>query len=280
MPRAARCGQEQSFGGGAQSRFCALRFSESVIRNSGLKIVAAAGHHLGSRQEFLMVMLSMDTEYLSYLKEDAKLYSVVKDKLPELQLLSSAQVEKLVFYLKSLHSYYPKSENHVAFHSGFSDKLEGLRNSAEQVALQRRAGAAVLKGIACCVFAGALLAAAVAALLGGQIAVGVGFLVAVGAIILFADSRPLRKALLLSKEQDRKYFLSSIRTANACNELDWAGLFSYNQASKTGPQSDADLARLEAEVGDLTSRLRAALYNDEHFQYSPIELKATKPSEG
>lgn len=222
----------------------------------------------------------MDNEYLSYLKEDAKLYAVVKNKLPELQRLSSAQIEKLVFYLKSLHGYYPKSENHVAFHSEFSDKLEKLRNSSEQVALQRQAGAALLKGVACCVFAGVLLAVALAALLGGQIGVGVGFLVAVGACILFADSKLLRKALLLSKEQDRKYFFSSIRAANACNELDWAGLFSYNQASKTGPHSDADLARLNAEVGDLTGRLRTALYNDEYFQYSPAELKTTEPSDG
>lgn len=222
----------------------------------------------------------MDNEYLNNLKEDGKLYAVVKDKLPELQSLSSAQIEKLVFYLKSLHGYYPKSENHVAFHSEFSDKLEKLRNSPEQVALQRQAGAAVLKGIACSVLAGMLLVVALAALLGGQTGVGIGFLVAGGACILFADSKLLRKALLLSKEQDRRYFLSSIRAANACNELDWAGLFSYNQASKTGPHSDADLALLYAEVGELTGRLRAALYNDEYFQYSPADLKATETSDG
>jgi len=222
----------------------------------------------------------MYNEYLSYLKEDAKLYAVLKEKLPELQRLSSVQIEKLVFYLKSLHSYYPKSENHVAFLSEFSDKLENLRNNSEQVVLQRRAGAAVLKGIACCVFAGALLAVALAALLGGQMSVGVGCLVACGACILFADSKLFRTALVLSKEQDRRYFLSSIRTANACNELDWAGLFSYNHASKTGPHSDADLARLNTEVGELTGKLRAALYNDEYFQYSPAGLKTIEPSDG
>lgn len=219
----------------------------------------------------------MNNEYLSYLKEDAKLYAVVKDALPELQRLSSAQIEKLVFYLKSQHAYYPKSENHVAFLSEFSDKLEKLRNSSEQIALQRQVRVVVMKGIACCVFSGVLLAVALASLLGGKIGVCVGFLVAVGACILFADSKFLRKALLLSKEQDRKYFLSSIRTASACNELDWAGLFSYHHASKTGQHSDADLVRLEAEVGDLTGGLRAALYNDEYFQYSSTDLKAPAP---
>lgn len=222
----------------------------------------------------------MNNQYLSYLKEDAKLYAVVGDKLPELQRLSSAQLEKLVFYLKSLHGYYPKSENHVAFLSEFSNNLGNLRNGPEQVALQRQAGATLMKGIACCVFAGVLLAVALAALLGGQIGFGAGFLGAAGACVLLGDTKLLRKALLLSKEQDRKYFLSSIRAAKACNELDWAGLFSYNQASKTGALSDADEARLYAEVGDLTEKLRAALYNDEFFQYSSAKFKTTEPCEG
>jgi lysylphosphatidylglycerol synthetase-like protein (DUF2156 family) len=222
----------------------------------------------------------MDNQYLSYLNEDAKLYAVVRDKLPELQRLSPAQVERLVFYLKSLHGYYPKSENHIAFWSEFSDKLEKLRNSPEQQGLQRQTGAALLKGIACCIVAGVLLAGALAALLDGQSGVAAGLLGAAVACVLLADAKLLRKALLLSKEQDRKYFLSSIRAARACNELDWAGLFSYNGASKTGALSDADEARLHAEVGDLTEKLRAALYNDEYFQYSSAKLKATEPCDG
>lgn len=147
----------------------------------------------------------MDNEYLSYLKEDTKLYALVNDNLPELQCLSAAQIEKLVFYLKSLHGYYPENGNDVASHLKFSNKLEQLRNSSEQVALQRQAGVAVLKGIVSCVFTGALLVVALAALLDGQMGIGVGLLVAVGACILFADHKLLRKALLLSKEQDRKY---------------------------------------------------------------------------
>lgn len=222
----------------------------------------------------------MDNEYLSYLKDDAKLYGVMKNTLPELQHLSSAQIEKLVFYLKSLHGYYPKSENHVAFSWEFSDKLEKLRKSPEQVALQRQVSFAQLKGIICCLLAGVLLAASMVALFGGHIGVGVGFLVAVGGCILFADSNLLRKALLLSKEQDRKYFLSSIRVANACNELDWAGLFAYNQSYKNGPLSAADEVRQFAEIGELTDSLRKALYNDEYFQYSPADLKSTEPSDG
>ena len=221
----------------------------------------------------------MDNEYLSYLQEDTKLYALVEEKLPELQRLSSAQIEKLVFYLKSLHAYYPKSENHVALQLEFADTLGKLRNSSEQVDLQRQARVALMKGIACCVLAGMLLVVALMALLSGQVGVGIGILVAVAACILFADNKLLHKAVLLSKEQDRKYFLSSIQAANACNELDWAGLFSYKQTSTLEPHSDADDARGHGEVGDLTRKFRAALYNDEYFQYSPTELSATEQSE-
>jgi hypothetical protein len=211
----------------------------------------------------------MDNQYLSYLEDDAKLYAIVSDKLPELQHLSAAQLEKLVFYLKSLHGYYPKSENHVAFFAEFSDKLKKLRDDSEQVALQRQVSAALLKGMVCCVFAGVLLAVALAAIMGNQTVIGAGFLGVAVACVLLSDTKLLHKAVLLSKEQDRKYFLSSIRAAKACNELDWAGLFAYSQTSKT----EADEARLNAEIGDLTEKLRAALYNDEYFQYSPAKLK-------
>ena len=219
----------------------------------------------------------MDNPYLSHIKEDPKLNAVVSDALPEIQRLNSTQIEKLVFYLKSLHGYYPKSENHTSHWSEFADKLDKLRNSPEQLTLQRHTGSALLKGIVCCVLGGVLLAVALAALMGGQTGIGVGCLAVVGACVLFADAKFFRKAILISKEQDRKYFLSSIRAANACNELDWAGLFSPSNASKSGPLSDEDVALLAAQVAELTEKLRVALYNDEYFQYSSPMLKTAEP---
>lgn len=222
----------------------------------------------------------MDNQYLSYLQEDPKLYAVVSDALPDLQRLSSTQIERLVFYLKSLHGYYPKSENHVTYWSEFSDKLDKLRNSPEQLNFQRQTSATLSKGIVCCVLGGVLLAVALEALMGGLTGVGIVFLGAAGACVLLADAKLFLKALLLSKEQDRKYFLSSIRAANACNELDWAGLFFDNKASKTGALSDADEVLHYAEVAELTEKLRAALYNDEYFIYSSAKLKAAEPCDG
>ena len=222
----------------------------------------------------------MENPYLSYIQDDPKLNAVVSDVLPELQRLSSTQIEKLVFYLKSLHGFYPKSENHTSYWSEFADKLDKLRNSPEQLTLQRQTTSALLKGIVCCVLGGVLLAVALAALAGGQTGTGVGFLAVAGACVVLADTKCFRKAVLTSKEQDRKYFLSSIRVANACNELDWAGLFSYNKASKSGPLSDEEEAFLAAQGAELTAKLRVALYNDEYFQYSSLALKAVEPYDG
>ena len=215
----------------------------------------------------------MRNEYQSEIEEDAELYAVVGDKLPELARLNPIQIEKLVFYLKSLRPYYPKSENHVAYHAEFSTKLEALRSTPEQVALQRQAGRSLVKAIGCCAIAGALIAGALLCAFANQVAAAAVILVAGVGLILLADSKFLLKALLLSKEQDRKYFLSSIRAAKACNELDWAGLFTYNGVTKPGPQSDADLASTDMAIGLLSADLRAALYNDEFFQYSHPSLR-------
>jgi hypothetical protein len=217
---------------------------------------------------------------LSYLQEDPKLNAAVSHALPELQKLSSTQIEKLVFYLKSLHGYYPKSENHTTYSSEFADKLDRLRNSQEQLGFQRQTSSSILKGIVFCVLGGVFIAVALAALVGGQTGIGIGFFAVTGACVILADAKFFRKAILTSKEQDRKYFLSSIRAANACNELDWAGLFSYNKASKSGSLSDDDVALLAAQVAELTERLRAALYNDEYFQYSSANFKAAEPCDG
>lgn len=216
----------------------------------------------------------MNNEYLSNIEEDAELYNIVRDKLADLDRLNSNQIEKLVFYLKSLRTYYPRSENNTSFYAEFEPKLEKLRNSPEQISLQRQAFLSVVKGIACCTLSGLLIAAAALAAIGGFTGIAIGILVVSGALILFAEGKLLKRALLISKEQDRKFFLSSIRTAKACNELDWAGLFTYNQASRAGPQSNADIARTHVEIGRLSSELRAALYNDEYFQYSPPELRS------
>jgi len=221
----------------------------------------------------------MGNEYFSYIEEDPALYDAVNNCLPELKDMSPVQVEKLIFFLKSLHSYYPKSENHTVFYGAFTDKLERLKSSEEQLLLQRRSSISAMKAVIICVGSGMLLAASLAAFVSDE--QGYGILLALLAIagIFTAVAKFWDQSISISKEQDRKYFLASIREAKACNELDWAGLFTFHKASKTGPHSDEDIKRCEYEAGELSAKLRAALYNDEFFQYSPASLKEVESRE-
>ena len=220
----------------------------------------------------------MGNEYIHEIDSDDDLNAIVGDRLTPLKHLTFTQIEKLVFYLKSLHTYYPKSENQVSFWSDYETKLREIGNSPEQVALQRKASDEMLKAMGYCVLAGILLAGAALAFFIEQKAASVGLLVISGAAILFADIRHMTQATIISKEQDRRYFLMCIRTAKACNELEWSGLFSYNKASKEGPLSNADEAKINEEISRLTSELRAALYNDEYFHYSLNEPRSNDES--
>lgn len=222
----------------------------------------------------------MDNQYLSYLEEDARLYAVIHDKLPELRGLSATQIEKLVFYLKSLRGYYPKSESLGDFHSDFSNKLENLRNCPEQVALLRQEAAAGLKCISCGVLAGVLLFISLVAFLDDEKSIALISLSIAFACVLLAYFRYFEKAIIISHEQDRKYFLSSIRIAKACNELNNAGLFAYNKKPESRPLGHADGERVYAEFGDLTENLRTALYNDEYFDFSSRKLKTPAQGDG
>ena len=221
----------------------------------------------------------MTNPYLECVEADPKLYRAVQASLAGTQTLAPLQIEKLVFYLKSLHTFYAQSANHVAYSAEFSKRLDGLRNSDEQRSLQRQATASIFKGVALCVLAGALLMVAAAQFLGREHAFAVGASLGALVLILIAVAKCFRDAVVVSKEQDRKYFLASIRAAKACNELDWSGLFTYHRATKFGPHSDEDLKRVHAAIGELASNLRSALYNDEYFQYSDPGLSEPTASD-
>ncbi len=209
----------------------------------------------------------MEPEYFSYVEQDKKLLEIVAPVLPALRSLSAEQIETLVFYLKSLLSYYPSSENHVANLERFSERLKTIRESHDQTALQRRASTKLFKAMALCVAAGAVLAIGAVGLADSAAWGAAVIAVAIGLFIL-AEARYGKPALDAAKEQDRRYFLQCIRAAQACNELDWSGLFSYNGVTEPGPQSDAAIEQTRLRIAELSAQLRCALYNDEYMQYS------------
>ena len=221
----------------------------------------------------------MHTEYLKVVEDDVELYAAIEDSLSKLQRLNPIQIEKLVFYLKSLYTYYPKSENLVEYCVQFDAKLAELRNLPEQIDLDRRMSSALFKGIGVCLLSGVILVGALLAALDGRTGLAVGIVIASGAVIAYAHDKWFNEALKLFAEKDRWFFLSAIRAARACNELEWAGLFTYKLPKKSDQPSHAEFDRDHVEVGRLTAELRAALYNDEYFRYSPPELSVFKHSD-
>jgi hypothetical protein len=209
----------------------------------------------------------VEPEYFSYVERDTKLLNVVAPVLPALRSLSAEQIETLVFYLKSVHSCYAASENDGANFERFSTRLKTIRESREQTALQRKASMQLFKVMAACVATGVLLAVGVVTMAVGGAWGGAVIAAAVGLFIL-AEARFGKPALDAAKEQDRRYFLHSIRAARACNELDWSGLFTYNGVAQPGPQSNSAIEQTRLRVAELSEQLRCALYNDEYMQYS------------
>lgn len=210
----------------------------------------------------------MASEYLSYVKQDEELYRIVEQALPGLETLNVQQVESFIFYLKSLHGYNPASENHVAYYDRFSKQLEELRNSESQEALQTKATRLMLLAMVAGGVGGIVLAVGAVIMLGGAAGWGTTLIIAAMGLFVLAEVRFGKPALETAKEQDRRYFLESLRSARACNELDWAGLFSHNGVTQPGPQSDADIEKTGIRIAELTHQLRTALYNDEYMQYS------------
>ena len=119
----------------------------------------------------------MEPEYFSYVEQDPSLHELLAPALPALRTLTAEQVETLVFYLKSLHSYYPASANESENWLGFSERLRVIRESPQQTTLQRKASSKLLKGMATCVVAGVFLTLGIALLAGG-LTLGGGALIA------------------------------------------------------------------------------------------------------
>jgi hypothetical protein len=79
----------------------------------------------------------------------------------------------------------------------------------------------------------------------------------------------------LKKEQDRRYFLSSIRSAKTAEELTWAGLFAYHSKSNSSSTTrrDHDIEAEELEVIRLRQDLRNCLYRDFARPYTGTQFK-------
>jgi|GEM_PF-2427057 len=208
------------------------------------------------------------SEYLSYVEQDKKLFSIVEPILPGIGTLNAQQIETLIFYLKSLHTYHPTGDDHIGHYDRYIQKLDALRTSKPQLALQVKASKQLLLAMTLGGVSGIMLALGSLTLFGGNAGWGGLLIAAALGLFVLADARFGKPALMTSKEQDRRYFLECIRAARACNELGWSGLFSYDGITQPGTQSNSDIERTENRVAELSSLLRDSLYNDEYMQYT------------
>lgn len=212
--------------------------------------------------------VGMQNEYLGYVEKDEGLLEVVEPILPRLRTLSEEQVETLVFYLKSLHGYCSSSANELQNRELFESRLDGIRNSSTQDNIQSKARWRLRLGVLICVVAGFLLLPCVLGLFAGEWRVAAIWGLPALALVFLADYFGFLPAINTFKQQDRLYFLESIRTARSCSELEWSGLFAYNGETKMGSQSDEALHQTRLRIAELTQQLRTALYNDEYMDYS------------
>lgn len=211
------------------------------------------------------------SRYKEYVESDDQLNAIFGDKFSEIEKLSEDQIEKTVFYLKSIRSYYENSENRWDLFDSYANKLEAIKNNEEQIKLQNTGLRMLRKAALLCIGGGLLIAFALAALISDK---WIFSLVLIALSILcyhFSITKLMMGAVKIYKDQDRKYFLSSIRNAKACNELDWSGLFSFYEGFHLGGQSDEDLKNTDKRIKEITKNLRSALYNDEYFNYSPLD---------
>ncbi|MEW8275003.1 MAG: hypothetical protein AB2733_13090 [Candidatus Thiodiazotropha taylori] len=181
----------------------------------------------------------MDNEYLDELIKDQEIFNLLGDKLTDIDQLSNNQVEKLVFYLKSIHGYHPASEYSTGNHIEFESKLDLVRNSDEQEEYAKHISATFRKAMILFILSGSLLVPSVLAYFSDYIWFSILFVAIAVIVIVFADSKFIAKAIRLIIEKECKLFLNSIRIAKSCNELDSCGLFGWVRgARESGPISD------------------------------------------
>ena len=179
-----------------------------------------------------------------------------------LRKLSRNQAEELVLFLKDLHNPPDPCDHEWDGRMKFEAKLEVLKNSPEQLRLQKMAYNARWVSVACGVGAGICVTLAIVIGLTTQRWI-VPALLGIPTIVLLMKADKLGvKTILISKEQDQKYLLSSLREARCVSELNLAGLFAHADDAANPQSKHYSEKKAEEVIARLTQQMRDAIYRN------------------
>ena len=206
--------------------------------------------------------------YKERVESESQLNQIFENNFGSFEKLNKSQIEKIVFYLKSRHSYYEDSENSWSLKDKFDERLNLIKFGDKQIELQNTGARLLRKAAVLNIFCGVLFAGLLITLLLKIWVLSILLLFLMLPCYYFANSKFIVQALLKYKEQDRRYFLESLRSAKGCNELDWAGFYAYYDGHHLGSQSKEDEENSKIQIEKITQNFRDALYNDEYFNYT------------
>jgi hypothetical protein len=173
--------------------------------------------------------------------------------------LRESQIEQVVLWLKriKISQNYPTGMYPGTHQDGFYRILNEIRESREQVRFQKQANIKAMKSN----IAAVLLFISLLAILTLWLAEVPGWISAIPIVLSFFIfgfmQSYTKEALIIAKEQDRRYFMECLRRAENVDELNEAGLFMYLKGmSDEDYDSEKALASAKKEV----DRLRNALY--------------------
>jgi hypothetical protein len=164
-------------------------------------------------------------EFQERLRATARLIAPIADGLRQ---LPREQIEEVVLFLKKIHNPPNEREEEWGEIRRFEARVEGLRNLPEQVQLQRLVIRKVWLAIAC--GAGAGICATLAVVTGFVAHAWLLSSALLFPIVLMAwqGTRQGVQSISISKEQDQRHLLASIREATCVTEINRAGLFAWS----------------------------------------------------
>lgn len=178
--------------------------------------------------------------------------------------ISDAQIEQTIIWLKRIKEKrnpplrYPDTD-----YGAFYRALDRLKNKPEQISLQKKAYWKSIKAVISGVF---LFFAAITSLVLYYADIShwwTAISVVLAVYFFHTMEKLIIKAFVISKDQDRKFFMESLRLAKNTDELNEAGFFMHIKEMHIDKNFD-QAASVNAARREI-ARMRDAIYTESNF---------------